>query len=206
MFHLLGERPRSGTGYRRRAFDCGLRVVVAEIISTRSGVAGCPAPSCVCPAWVRTRRGSSPLCEIECIMKYPFNEVVIRSTSRSQLRKGDRPWEGRLGDSHEPMNKNLIRGRQSEVSWHNTAKPSDSALEVNEAVVWRRFVPLPGEPERSGDSLPNFNFYSQSAGKSRSHAVAKVTAPCAAMRWVMIEKSAEVIVLGKESGGWKMPV
>jgi hypothetical protein len=149
----------------------------------------------------------TPLCEIETTMKYPFNEVmIVRSTSRSQLRKGDRPWEGRLGDSHEPMNKNLIRGRQSEVSWHNTAKPSDSALEVNEAVVWRRFVPLPGEPERSGDSLPNFNFYSQSAGKSRSHAVAKVTAPCAAMRWVMIEKSAEVIVLGKESGGWKMPV
>ena len=100
---------------------------------------------CVCPAWERIRRGSSPLCEIECIMKYPFNEVVIRSTSRSQLPKGDRPWEGRLGDSHEPMNKNLIRGRQSEVSWHNTAKPSDSALEVNEAVVWWRFAPLPGE-------------------------------------------------------------
>lgn len=78
-------------------------------------------------------------------MKYPFNEVVIRSTSRSQLRKGDRPWEGRLGDSHGPMNKNLMRGRQSEVSWHNTAKPFGLALEVNEAVVWRRFVPLPGE-------------------------------------------------------------
>ena len=60
-------------------------------------VGACSAPFCVCPAWVRIRRGSSPLCEIECIMKYPFNEVVIRSTSRSQLRKGDRPWEGRLG-------------------------------------------------------------------------------------------------------------
>jgi hypothetical protein len=34
---LYAERPRSGTGYRRRAFDCGLMVVAAEIISTRSG-------------------------------------------------------------------------------------------------------------------------------------------------------------------------
>ena len=32
-----GDRPRSGTSYRRRAFDCGLRVVIAVIISTRSG-------------------------------------------------------------------------------------------------------------------------------------------------------------------------
>jgi len=32
-------------------------------------------------------------------------------------------------------------------------------------------------------------------GKSRSHAVAKAAAPCAVMRWVMVEKSAEVIVL-----------
>ena len=71
--------------------------------------------------------------------------VIVKSTSRSQLREGDRTWEGRLGDSHEPMNKNLIRGRQSEVSWHNTAKPFGSALEVNEAVVWRRYTPLPGE-------------------------------------------------------------
>lgn len=31
------ERPRSGTGYRRRAFDCGLKVIVTEIIATRSG-------------------------------------------------------------------------------------------------------------------------------------------------------------------------
>jgi hypothetical protein len=31
------ERRRSGNGYRRRAFDCGLTVVAAEIISTRRG-------------------------------------------------------------------------------------------------------------------------------------------------------------------------
>ena len=88
-------------------------------------------------------------------MKYPFDEVMIRSTSRSQLREGDQTWEGRLGDSREPTNRNLIRGRQSEVSWHNTAKPFGLALEVNEAVVWRRFVLLPGESKHSGDGLPD---------------------------------------------------
>jgi hypothetical protein len=130
---------------RREPLACWVDVIVINHRRKLLPGEASGALACVCPAWVRTRRGSSPLCEIECIMKYPFNEVVIRSTSRSQLRKVDRPWEGRLGDSHEPMNKNLIRGRQSEVSWHNTAKPSDSALEVSEAVVWRRFVRLPGE-------------------------------------------------------------
>ena len=71
--------------------------------------------------------------------------VIVKSTSRSQLREGDRTWEGRLGDSREPTNRNLIRGRQSEVSWHNTAKPFGLALEVNEAVVRWRFTLLPGE-------------------------------------------------------------
>jgi hypothetical protein len=111
-------------------------------------------------------------------MKYPFNEVVIRSTSRSQLREGDRPWEGRLGgDSHEPMNKNLIRGRQSEVSRHNTAKPPDSALQVNEAVVWRRFVPLPGEISiargRESDSAVRSNALGDDREVSRGHSTRK---------------------------------
>jgi hypothetical protein len=71
--------------------------------------------------------------------------VIVRSISRSQLRAGDQTWEGRLGDSHEPTNRNLIGGRQRGESWHNTAKPFDSSLEVNEAVVWRRNTLLPGE-------------------------------------------------------------
>ena len=82
--------------------------------------------------------------------------VIVRSTSRSQLREGDRTWEGRLGDNREPTNRNLIRGRQSEVSWHNTAKPFGLALEVNEAVVRWRFTLLPGESKRSGDGLTDF--------------------------------------------------
>ena len=43
------------------------------------------------------------------------------------------------------MNKNYIRGRQDEMSWHNTAKSRHSVLEVNVAVGWRRFPCLPGE-------------------------------------------------------------
>ena len=101
------------------------------------------------------------------------NQVMMRSTSRSQLRKGDRPWEGRLGDSHEPMNKNLIRGRQREVSWHNTAKPFDSSLEVNEAVVWRRTMFLPGEISiargRESDSAGRSNALGDDREVSRGH-------------------------------------
>jgi hypothetical protein len=43
------------------------------------------------------------------------------------------------------MNKNCIRGRHGGMSWHNTAKSTGSAVEVNAAVVWWRTVSLPGE-------------------------------------------------------------
>jgi len=43
------------------------------------------------------------------------------------------------------MNKNLMRGRQSGKSWHNTAKSCHSTLEVNEAFGQRRIMFLPGE-------------------------------------------------------------
>jgi len=83
-----------------------------------------------------------------------FKSLVDRmkteTTIRSQLRKGDRPWEGRLGKSRRPMNKNHIRGRRDRLSWHNTAKACHSVPEVNVAVRWRRFSSLPGEWERSG--------------------------------------------------------
>jgi len=107
-------------------------------------------------------------------MKKEVHSNGVRSTSRSQLRKGDRPWEGRLGDNHEPTNRNLIRGRQREVSWHNTVKPFDSSLEVNEAVVWWRTVFLPGEismawrPEQSG-SAAGSNVSSDHGEVSRGH-------------------------------------
>jgi len=71
--------------------------------------------------------------------------MKMKRTTRSQLREGDRPWGGRLWESHQPMNKNLIRGRRNGTSWHNTAKFPHSVPQVNEAVGWRRFSFLSGE-------------------------------------------------------------
>lgn len=57
------------------------------------------------------------------------------------------------------MNKNLIEGRRDGVSWHNTEKPTGEVVEVNQAVVRGRTVPLPGEvsgvraPEKSAEVI-----------------------------------------------------
>lgn len=74
------------------------------------------------------------------------------TTTRGQARKGDRPREGRLWENRELMDKNRIEGRHGAMSWHNTAKSSGMPVEVNPAAVRWSNVPLPGEPERSGDS------------------------------------------------------
>ena len=102
-------------------------------------------------------------------------QLTMQRTTRSQLREGDRAWEGRLWESHQAMNKKSIRGRQGGMSWHNTAKSLHlTALEVNGTLGWwsikclpgeisptcapgkggsvRRKVDDRGEPERSGDS------------------------------------------------------
>jgi hypothetical protein len=70
------------------------------------------------------------------------------------------------------MNKNIIEGRRGGTSWHNTAKSSGSALEVNGAAVSGSNAFLPGEIR-----------------------VRKRT-----------RKSAEVVLVRRETGGWKMPV
>ncbi len=76
------------------------------------------------------------------------------TTIRSQLAKGNRRGEGRLGESRELMDKNRIEGRQGASRWHNTPKASGMPVEVNAAAVRWSNVSLPGEPERSGDRLP----------------------------------------------------
>ena len=53
---------------------------------------------------------------------YRMNIRKMKRTTRSQLREGDRAWGGRLWESHQPTNRNLIRGRRNGTSWHNTAK------------------------------------------------------------------------------------
>ena len=71
--------------------------------------------------------------------------LAMKRTTRGQLRKGDRPWEGRLWDICQLMNKNLIRGRASGKRWHNTPKSFHSTCKINEAVGQRRFQCLPTE-------------------------------------------------------------
>src|SRR5690606_33401373 len=110
------------------------------------------------------------------------------STSRSQGREGDRTPEGRLCESHGPMNKNLIEGRSDRVSWHNTAKPFVSVREVNGVVVWRRAAFLPGEWERSGHSLP----------KGSPEGVSEAKQICPERSG---QKSAEAVVVGETSRG-----
>jgi len=53
--------------------------------------------------------------------------------------------ERRLCKTREPMDKNPIKGRREEASWHNTAKPFGLVSEVNGAVVRGRTALLPGE-------------------------------------------------------------
>ena len=106
----------------------------------------------------------------------PKKVLTMKRTTGSQLRCREGPWEGRLRESHQPMNKNLMRSRRGGKSWYNTAKFLRSAAEVNEAVGWRRTVFLPGEI--SSTWRPAFV----------RGALAAVMAP------VMGEKSAEVIV------------
>jgi hypothetical protein len=97
----------------------------------------------------------------------------MKRATRSQLRKGDRPWGGRLWESHQATNRNLIRGRRNGTSWHNTAKFPHSVPEVNEALGWWRFSQLPGEilvtcGRESGSALRR-NALGDGQEVSRSH-------------------------------------
>ena len=114
----------------------------------------------------------------------PKKELTMKSTTRSQLRKGDRPWEGRLWESCQTMNKKLIRGRLGGMRWHNTPKFRHSTQEVNETFGQRRFRRLPME-------------ISSACGCPR------VAAHSPAMAGVIGEKSAEVILPESRTGRLK---
>ena len=106
--------------------------------------------------------------------------LAVKRTTRSQLRKGDRPWGGRLWEICQLTNRNLIRGRRDGLSGHNITKTLYSVPQVNEAVGQRRFQCLPTEISSTcGGSDP--------------------TALGVEMLQVIGEKSAEVIVVGELS-------
>jgi len=70
---------------------------------------------------------------------------AIKSTSRRQGRKGDRPSEGsRRANVQADGQKPHIR-LSSWASWHNTTKPEGSRGRVNAAVVHGKFTFLSGE-------------------------------------------------------------
>ena len=109
--------------------------------------------------------------------------LAMKRTTRSQLREGDRSWEGRLWEIRQAMNKNLIRGRQSGTRWHNTPKSCHSTLQVNETLGRRRYQCLPMEISLTCASC-----------QRRASAVAT--------RGMTREKSAEAIIAGiKRVGG-----
>ena len=109
--------------------------------------------------------------------------LAMKSTTRGQLREGDRPWKGRLWEICQAMNKKLIRGRLGGMRWHNTPKSRHSAQEVNETFGQWRFQGLPME-------------ISPTSGRG------SVAAQRSAMMAVIGEKSAEVI--GSESRTGRM--
>ena len=109
---------------------------------------------------------------------YRMNIEKMKRTTRSQLREGDRPWGGRLWESHQATNRNLIRGRRNGTSWHNTAKFLHSVPEVNEALGWWRFSQLPGEISttcgRVSGSAEGSNVFGDGREVSRGHTTCKV--------------------------------
>ncbi len=110
--------------------------------------------------------------------------LAMKNTTRSQLREGDQPWEGRLWEICQTMNKNLMRGRLGGTRWHNTPKFRHSAQEVNEAFGQRRFQGLPTEI-------------------SSTSGCGNAAAQRPAMVAVIGEKSAEVIVSESRTGRMK---
>lgn len=73
---------------------------------------------------------------------------TIRVTITTSLRQGrsrEGGSEGSQRQSCELTDRNVIEGRDSWVSWHNTTKPPGSRSTVNGAVLQRQFTVLSGE-------------------------------------------------------------
>ena len=71
-----------------------------------------------------------------------------RVTTTTSLRQGRLREEGSEGSQRqicEPTDRNVIEGRVSGASWHDTTKPFDSGDTVNDTVVQGQFTLLFGE-------------------------------------------------------------
>lgn len=125
--------------------------------------------------------------------------LPMKRTTRGQLREGDRSWEGRLWENHQAMNKKSIRGRRGGMSWHNTAKFSHLAPEVNGTFGWWRIKRLPGEISRAlrsvqAESVQRGNTEDDRGEVSRSHS-----------SWDKTNWGAEIARLNNETHGTNHP-
>jgi hypothetical protein len=105
-----------------------------------------------------------------------------RTIIRGQVRNREVGCEGRLWETCELMNKNRIKVRRGLGSWHHTANPFGSSMEVNTAVVQGSIERLPREA-----SMVGIRWF-QSTTKTNALVPAMV-------RGVSIEESAESIVV-----------
>jgi hypothetical protein len=100
--------------------------------------------------------GESPLY----IIWKVFYMTTLKSTSRGQGRKGDRPSEGSLSANLRAYAQKLYQAEpQGESAQHDEARPDHCGM-VNTEVVQRKIVFLPGEiylpklPNGSGGTEP----------------------------------------------------
>ena len=105
----------------------------------RRGGSSSPA-SCLRPAWALTERVQVPCSRVSML-----KERHMKRTSRRQGRGCEAGSEGSPRQNHGAMNKNIIKGLGSGVSRHNTTKPVDSGLRVNDALAGWKSVSLSGE-------------------------------------------------------------
>jgi len=76
---------------------------------------------------------------------------------------------GRLAETVGPTNRNRISRPTRRASWHNTAKPTGSAAEVNAAVVTGSNALLPGEaPYRATGAIVALKSVKADGAKGRT--------------------------------------
>jgi hypothetical protein len=139
---------------------------------------------------------------------------TIKSTSRRQGRKGDRPSEGSRSANVRADEQKPHTRLSSWASWHNTTKPVGSRGRVNAAVVHGKFTSLSGEiclpcgrkimsKVRKGFTRMTKNpacplavggYESQREPQNRQRLMTNPAAPGMATFWVSNQKSAEGIV------------
>ncbi len=75
------------------------------------------------------------------------------TTSEGQGRRREAGSEGSPEQTHEPTNRNVVRGPVPGATQHRMEKPIDPRDRVNGAVVWGKFTSLSGEICRRGGSV-----------------------------------------------------